>query len=134
MTLMLQPRLSVPQQLQQQHVCTYMLDSAARAPAPSQHHHRCRILFLFACFPDTLSSASPRPRLVPLLSSPLPTPPFIPLLALPPAAASKPLTASGEMADWKYASCPSIIREVGGGAEGCTEGRQGARKEKSKVA
>lgn len=46
-------------------------------------------------------------------SSPLPTPPFIPLLALPPAAASKPLTASREMADWKYTSCPSIIRELG---------------------
>lgn len=82
-------------------------------PPPLSHS------FSFACFPDTVSSASPRPQHAPLLSSPLPTPHFIPLLALLPAAASKPLTASGEMADWIYTSCPSIIREVGGvGVEG----------------
>lgn len=120
---MLQLRWYEPQL--QQHM--YMFDSAARALDPSQHRHCCRIPFHLLVF--QIPCPLHHPILTPLLSSPHPTPPFIPLLALPPAAASKPLTASGEMADWKYTSCPSIIGEVGeGGVHGGETG--GMEREK----
>lgn len=95
---------------------------------PSQHRLRCRILFHLLVFQIPCPLHHPILALLfssSLLIAPLPTPPFIPLLALPPAAASKPLTASGEMADWKCTSCPSIIWEVGGG--GCRGGVHGGK-------
>lgn len=129
MTFILQLKLCE----QLQHVYMYMFGSAARAPDPSQHCHRCRILFYLLVF--QIPCPLHHPVLTSLLFFPssLPTPPFIPLLALPPAAASKPLTASGEMADWKYTSCPSIIREVGGeGGGGVHGGKTGGTSTKAK--
>lgn len=50
--------------------CTCRFDSAARALVPLEIPPPLSHSFSFACFPDTVSSASPRPRLALLFSSP----------------------------------------------------------------
>lgn len=96
-------------------------------PPPLSHS------FSFACFPDTVSSASPRPQHAPLLSTPHPS--LHPSSRSPACSsiqAPNRIRRDGRLDIHKLSIHHQRGGGGGGGGEGCVEGRQGHRKRKEK--